>query len=477
MRVVILPVISFPRVWSESEWLMYEKMARTWVERNPDAFVYFVTPDTPDKLPEHPRIRWIVEKWYDSFYDKVAMAGGTFLDLFNPRIGKYQVDAIVTSRTVASTQIARMLWDPRCGEDMMPLFTRELKAVDYGKAHQTLNDLEIVGRSLGYVFSYPIFDTAVDMGVAKDAALRYIQPFYVKKTFDRAFVNPCGIGVRDIDEHTKDVKKHEKFTCFFGGRLNWGSKRAPITLGFMDRFFAFGRDVRVIASSPSGESMKTEAFTKKFASLELFPYMPTQDFWRKAKECHVFVSFSKIEGFTVGVVEMLYMGLIGLLPKSDWVKGLLMERYDDYPFKHGDETECLAIMRYVYENYEKACAQVAWLPEFIRERYNCFETNQREYEYMKTIVGKTRQSYLWSPENTRLMEATVAALGDTFSMQDAWEKLVEISRGYSKTGPARRGQMSRYTFHKWLLSHGYSDTCQEEFPTYVRLAEQRAEAG
>jgi hypothetical protein len=401
--------------------------------------------------------------WYDNevtFQDHVLRS-------FNPRIGKYQIDCVTTSKTAAALQLQRLLYDHRCGEDMIPVFTHELKVVAEGFAHQTVNDLEVTSRLMSYWATYPIFDTELERGYAIKESMKYLQPMLAKKIMDKSKVFPCGLSCREIDAAVKDVPKHEKFTAFFGGRLNFGSKRAVVSLELMENFFAFGRDVKIIASTPSSTTAK--AFAGKFSALELFDRVPTWEFWKKAAACHTFISFSRMEGFTVGVVEMLYMGLIGVLPNTHWVKGLLLDRFDDYPFKHRNETEALACLRYIYENLEEAKKKIAWVPDFIRERYDAWKVNQAEYKYMQSVVEGTRRNYLWSPGNVDLMQQTSAAMPGAFTLDEFWAVMLEKSEAY-RDGTPVRGKLSKWAVRQWLMHNGYRDTYASAEPAFEKVS-------
>lgn len=473
MRIAVTPLVGMSGIWSESGWLMHWLLVKVWHELIPDAFMYVMVPDGEDKekLPSLPRVKYIFEKRESVWYDNEVTFTPEFMRAFNPRYGKWPIDCLTTSKTSAALQCARMLWDYRCSEGMIPVFNHELKVVASGKAHQIVNDSEVVSRLMGYWKSWPIFNSEMEKQDAIIETSKFLTATLTKSVMGKAQVFSCGVSCRELDAAIKDVPKNDKFSAIFAGRLNWGSKRAPLSMELLDNFFAFGRDVRVIVSTPS--SMKpTWDLAKEYPSLEIDGRVPTWEFWKKAAGCHAFVSFSQVEGFTVGVMEMLYMGILGVLPRRPWLKGLLLDKFDDYPFLHSNETEALACLRYIYENYEEAKKKVAWVPDFVRERYDAWKTAVDEYHYMQDVVKKTNVGFLWSPSNVELIQKTAQALGDTFNLDDFWQTMIKDSPVLKRLGTDDhspvRGQPSRWSAWKWLLAHGYRDTCQTEVPVLVK---------
>lgn len=465
MRIVVVPTITTPNLESESEFLLWMRFLKILVARHEDLFFYMIVPDLPFKYDETmPRIKWIREPWINVYYDKVGDPSATFMNMFSPRIGKYLCDAVITARTAAAVPMARNLWDYRCKE-MIPVFVKEEKVVEPGKAHQTVKEIEVIARSLGYVFGYTLFDSEMERSIAMRVATQYLRPNVAERVFKRSAAIPPGIDCTHIDEVTKDIKKTEKFSVFFGGRLNEGSKRAEDALSIMEKFFSFGRDIEVVVS--------TSSTPKDYVTscMEFHGRQSQMDFWRHASKTHAWVSCSRVEGFTIGVTEQLYMGGVGILPRLFWVEGILKEKFKDYPFLYDNFTEAATILRWVHENQEEAKKRIAWVRPFIRERYDVWNCAEEQYTWMKKVMAGMRQNYLWSPGNVELMTQTLNQLGDRFSMSEFWDAMVDNSRSLKKGKyEPKLGQLTKYAVYQWLKARGLRDECTIDEPVFVKVA-------
>jgi hypothetical protein len=464
LRIVLLPAIGHRFLWGESDFLLYYHMVESWLAQHPDLFVYFVVPDSPAELPDLPRVRWLSERWTEAYYDKVACVGGTFLELFNPRRGKFVADAVLTSRTISAIQIARVLWDFRHPDLTIPVFVHEPKAVGFEDAHQVVMDLEVAARVMGYAFSYPIFDTEKEKTVALGAARHYLQPAWALRVIERSLVNPCGVPCDEIDERTKGLQPNADFTVLFGGRINTQSKKIDTVVEVMESFFASGRKVRLEVLSPN--SGKLKGFLRYNSVVKFRPRTDYREFWQRAKQAQVFLSFSEVEGFTVGVLEQLYMGLVGILPRKPWVKAILKDKYESYPFLHDGEKSARELLERVYTDYAGARASIGWLPGWIREQYDCRTVNEVEYQH---IVRNSNHDYsILSKGNVGLIRQSLDKLGDRFTLDDIWRVLLGEA-SYRSTEPPNKGQLSRFFIYRWLCRNGFVDTVESDVPTFRRI--------
>jgi len=450
MRICILPIFSISNLAGASELL---HLSPQFFKRLDGLYFYHCIPKRLERyIPEKlDNVKYIIyndeEQW--NYYDQVGGVGASFLSLFNERIGKYPIDCVWSTRTALAASLSRMLWDSRTPEPSIPMFIEEFKACDYGKTHNIVNDLELAARSLGYVFGYGIFNTPVEKEIGISAAMRYLAPSMVKKIDENSRVIGDNVDIAKVERAKKKAKLKDKFTLFFGGRLN-EAKRAKKLVEIYDRFFRFGRDVNVLITSPRAESgnyWQRKDTVKRFPEVEFKFNIDSEEFLKEACSSHVIISTSKHEGFTVGVLEMMCSGAVMLLPNEYWVKGLLLDFYDKYPFIYKDFVHAQAMLREVYDNYEEARKKMK--PEMIAKRW----FKDKNVELLELTAKEVKGGDCGEP-------------GKQVSLDDFYNKLVELSDNYRSTEAPTRGKMSRFVVYKWLSSK-YKDLCQNEIPEFI----------
>jgi hypothetical protein len=477
-RLAILPITSFRHLKGESEIVMFTNQIRDWVHKHPDTWVYMILPeDCRDQGWEGTQFPRTTVLWIDRlglYYDKLTDLPATFLEAFNLRIGKYQIDALITSRRATVIGMARELWDHRM-KTSIPIFVDESMTVERGKTPSAVSDLEMMAASLGYAYGFPIFDTEDQLINARSAARHFLSGAGALKVLEKAVIIPCGFEPDRTDRALAgvDITKNDRFTCFFGGRLNRGSKRADIMLREYDSFFKFGRDVDVTVCSPKDEGWILEMIEKDYPEIQVLVQTPSDEFKQRAAKAHVFLNTSAHEGFSVGFCEMMYMtkyGTVLIAPRLPWVKGMFKEKFEEYPFLYEDFEQARVMLRWVHENYDEAVAKTKWLGDWVRDQYDALVTNEEHWQHYDQTIGRELSPELirglMSPSNQELTLATLDKMGTEFSIEEFYAQMIEDSRAMKEE--PRRGQTTKWAIRRWLMQEGKAVDTYDSAETRMR---------
>ena len=289
-----------------------------------------------------------------------------------------------------------------------------------------------------------------------------------KKIEKESWILPRGIDFDVIDRVGERVgsSKNDKFTLFFGGRLN-SLKRAEQLMWTYDNFFAAGRDVRIVLTSPIIGSYKKNIPPE----IEIKVGMKTEEFLEECYKAHVLLASSRIEGFTVGLLEQMYTGIVTILPDLEWAKVLMKDRWKDYPFKYRSFSEAYGWIRWVYQHYEEAKKKVEWVPGWLKEQYSeeaCkLKMHDMVFDYVK--------SNFWPPEllgrrktnrNRELVHQYVARMPEVFGMEDLMKAIAKGKDNSYKIQDfvnTLRGKMNAWDMYSYLsFSDLVEDTGERE---------------
>ena len=474
LRVAILPLPGFAFLPSETEFLMFRQFARD-IRDLYGAFTYMVLPKFgAEQVSPEPGIRYLWEGPLNIFQDGIVDSPTTFLTTFNPRDGKYPVDIAISSRGAFGAILQRSLREARGGM-RIPLVLDESMPVDFGwKANPMIDWTELASRCISYsMVSHVFFDTEREKSVAMSGCRRVIASNLLKDIGKNMTALPYGFSSEFVDETVKGVKKKDKFTLFIGARLNLDKQWRDIIDAY-NRFYSFGHDVNIQICSPSNAKNAERELVKTNAAISIFTECPQPDFLREAASSHVVLNTSKIEGFSVGIVQQLYIGLIMLLPRLDWVKGLLKEKYDDYPFLYddGEMEQAQSLMLEIFEDYEGSKKKILWLPAWLKKNYDSKSVCiPQMYQKLQSLAkDDVKFDRFWSPQTVRIFKKVADAMPSPFKFEDYLDALTSTSQMLPKRLECPRlGRPSRWSVWTWLKGHGYRDTCKTEMPVFERM--------
>lgn len=475
MRIAVIPNLTFTNLEGESEFLMLRQIVRDIVKQYPSSFfAYFVIPSW-SKLEKRnePNVKYLVDEYDDylCFHDRIAAVPMKFREWFNMRNGKYMVDAVYTTRTAAVPMIGKQIRDFR-NSAYVPIFIDENMSLDKTTMYFKYDE-DLIARTLGYfVAEHSFFDTDFEKERAIRAARRYLSGWAVNKMLERVSVIPCGINVERIQKLVSGVKKSKKFRVLCGNRLN-ESKRPEQMLRLYNQFFSFGRDVEIVITSPkAGKFFEREGVKRDSKHIVFLKNLSSDEFVKQVAMSHVVIETTQFGGFSLGLSEVIVAGAVVILPRLKWIKVLLGDLWEEYPFIYRNFDEAAMMLRYVYENYDEACRKAEKLRQFWIESYNSRKRSLQVFGVIRETVERigVNKSNLWSKRNIELIRRSAEELGDEFSFGDILKKIIELGELYRKDDFEQplRGRLSKWAVYKWLCMNGWRDNCVSEEPYFVR---------
>lgn len=471
MRILVFPQYTISNLRGASELLDFKDLMDEMFRGGEEVFFYFYVPMRLQK--DLPGLKQTHVLWFESpgtsYYDQEVEVPSDFLQLFNERLGKYPIDAVWTNRTQLSIILSRMLWDFRCRQNTVPVFIEVFGSADRGKSQLTTVDLELVTRSLGYAYGHAVFDTAVEREVALDAARHFLKPSVIEQIMEKSVVIPHNIPAARIDAiKQKAERKSKRFKVFFGGRLN-SAKRARQLLKIYDMFYAFGRDIDIVVTSPRAESPIGEDYKKLYQAIRFVYNCPFETFIGEVVTSDVVLSLSKDEGLTLGVLQMMYAGPVVLLPTLYWVRGLLKEQYESYPFLYKNLDEARMLLRYVHLNLDKCQKRMEKVRQWVKKAYGS-ENNfgKARLDFMRSIISENEKFLTSITGCADLLKETLGVMGVAFTLDEFYFQMIERSRAFRQTRTPTRGMPSKYRIYKWLISQGLRDNCKKEVAEFEK---------
>jgi glycosyltransferase involved in cell wall biosynthesis len=338
-------------VWRESDFIVYFQLAKEW----PDVFVY-IPVNSEAEIPKEyklPNVGYLqVGRWFP-FGASQALISDELYGLFNPINGKYQVDAIITSKTVAASLMKRLYW--LTGTVSVPVLILEPKAAGLGFTHDEETEVDLKLRSLSYSECPTFFATKREKEMAVGEARRHLVSSGVEKVIRNGVVRSQGIPAQYVANVCKKVEKFSNFSLLFAARFN-SNKRWQDVMDVFEDYKKSNRDVELHAVGPKPPDL----LFSRYKSVKVHASLPYPEYVEMLNRCHVSVSMSDEEGFAAGWAEQICTGNPVLLPDKPWAHALTYTGGDSYPFLYKSKTELLALIKWCQQNYGKA--RVMMLP-------------------------------------------------------------------------------------------------------------------
>ena len=306
-----------------------------------------------------PNVRYIYLDHWHPYSAAQGYIGSELYALFNPVNGKYQVDAVITSKNVIAANIKRMF---KMSEALnIPVFIAE-----YWVQTPISNDnsVETKLRAVSWSECRTFFPTAREKGFAITEARRYLSASSTQSIMDTGLIRSQGVPCELVQSIALDpeVSKFDKFTMLFAARFN-SNKRWKEVLGAYEDIFRMGLDVEIKSVYPNSSATRRDL--DKFEKVQYLEPLPYMDYLKLMNQCHVSVSMSEDEGFSFGLSEQFCTGNPLLLPNLSWAYALVGK---DYPFFYSSQSELLALLKYCFENYDEARKMVAPIvADFVEE--------------------------------------------------------------------------------------------------------------
>ena len=462
MRIVLFPVISSRFVPAAPSINFVRAFVHRVLDVDPEAVFYLVLPDeTVDKSGWQygeeihlPRTHIVKVPMYRSQFDDLHLMTREFWELFNERVGGLWFDAILNERPALAGPLLRLSSFHIESKSRHPTVVNRNQIVlksDWFGSGAIDEMMETVGS-----WAVPtVYQSPHQMVEAHAMARRYLQPAQMRRLQDHSHVVPLGIDCDDVDatNMVERSQKHPQITINYSHKLFLEQKFIE-SLALMDSVFAGGRDVGlqiVTGSSPSKLSFLKDA--RRFRYMHTVGRASRQVFLREMAKAHLFVSNSVYEDFSATVVEMMYTGLIPVLPDRPWARYLVP---DGYPYLFRDSAEAQAMVRYVVDNHEQISLEwVSTIQEDIRARFDLKNIAVDLYELMRRYRAEDLEAQKVSGPMVEVVDQVWAELPDVFGIPEIAQLVRVHARNMDLEKEAESKSTSKFMFVDQLLRrHG-----------------------
>ena len=476
MRFLLIPHIGLHKIDSDSNFLLYLDLARFLASKGHYSFI--LMPKFASELlrdREERGIKYMVGNDAHGFYDDANVVDDRFMvEMFSKHGGKYITDVVITSKAAIIPYLQVLLSDYEHCKNI-PCFHIEPGVTDTEGHNYFEGDSRLMLVSAGYVYGTPVFLTDYERARAARLASKFFSPYRISQMMRKAIVTSVGVHCAVLDELIRDIPKRERFTLFYGGRLN-RTKRPERIIEVYDKFFSYGRDLDIVVTTGTRKSTFCKQWgeiTKGRPNINVRFQCPREEYLRIATSCHAFIVWSVSEAFPVGFWEQMYMGLIGLFPKTNWAVKQLPE---GYPWIFSSKTEAYAMLKEIYDDYPGAVSRTAWIRDYIRENHDAGAVYERILENA-IVQMNAKHTYRIGRGAKQLLEEVLEndMVGDEF-------RLIEVLKGMEKRGDTFKADLAErmrtmvtihyypnnYDVYRELLNMGYVDICQDEEPMFRR---------
>jgi len=477
MRIAIVPFSSLLQFDKNSMFLVFLDFAEWCFKNNKNVFFYWFIPHHAEgflknKLgdKENNKIiayEQITKNYYDSFY---TFDTKKFYLNFSRLGGKYPVDAVMTNSSAAIFLLQRLSSDiRRTTEYLVPVFcleptVKETRLIMSSQKYMFLDDYI---RAVGYTTGNPIFLTTEEMSYAAKFTKKYVSPSMIKRMLERSTVLPLVVRTDLIDKLRQEIpKRTDKKVLFWGGRMS-RVKRVDKIVKEYDYLFRFGRDLEIVITTSSLNERSYREVFKNAPEVRLLTGMGREDYLKEAVQAHILFLASETEGFPVGFFEQMYAGLLPILPDKKWARATMIE---GYPFFYRNRMEGAAMLRELYDNYEKY--EIEWsekIREYIRNNFNEDKVFGRLYEEIEKAIQPPKSYRLVAKNSFQLVEDSVKTFDQNrFSLEELIQRMRALSKTFNPASRTRNKSFSIYEIYRSVLELGYQDECKKEMPFFVK---------
>ncbi len=430
-------------------------------------FWYVVIPeryrDERLDFPSRVKVVFVTNECLD-YYTEIAHSHSEVVRLFNQQYGQYPVDAVLTERVVAGAIWQRLL-SRQAVRSPLPVTVWEPAVNDTLTISQ---ETELALRALTAVSCKYIVLNEEQVRLALHEYGRYLSGSMLKRFREQCRVLPQGCDVEVLDRALTD-EKFEKFTVMYGGRIA-AIKRVDLVVRIMEAFYSAGRDVRNLITTQTVGSPMIAEIQSKGPSVEIMTGVGRDDFHKMAARSHVFLCASREESEGIGLWEGLYLAGVGLFPDRPWVRALMPP---GFPYLFSDVAHAVAQLKSFYENYAAARVWTAKVRSHIREKLN----SRIQAEKHLAVIAEGVDNWKGPTEKSALYNA-VKGISEGFERRGtpvSWQEFAGAVKQAIKVHPFQRRVQNAmpgvYDYYRMFLGLGWQDTCEQEWPVFIRSQE------
>ena len=352
MRIAYLPMYSSPkniRTCSTLGWA--NVFFRTLIQENEDVFLYFGWPRGVEfTLPwfDHPRVELVLFDPEEDQYTESWNVDRAFFERFGSWKGTHPIDVLLTDKHACVPDFRRKTEYPTIHNRRVTVVNMQFDFTV--KQHEVSRNVESV-QSVGVSES--------DLMICRDervfeqiftTARKHLSSKRAAGLLDKKWVGGYAFDEELFHENYRpDKLKGPPFLVSWGYAMAGGNKPVEIFEG-VGQVIKEGRDLRMVVTTPSANGgnfheLLSQAFWGPFMTLDYA--LPRDKFYERLNQCHLFVNWTDVPGFSGSPLEQVAFGLLGIyhyVNRPPWVK-------DDYPFLFYGSGDLPAVIKDACDRY------------------------------------------------------------------------------------------------------------------------------
>jgi glycosyltransferase involved in cell wall biosynthesis len=327
LRLLVVPAVLIRNLSGDSYAYWMKNVIEQLVTKDSSKhWVYMLFPKDVDtslyeQLP-HVTILREDRKWLQSYYTEMSIVPEKLFELFSSGYGIYPIDVVLNLKIDVGLQISRIinvgLWE-EFGKGEIPVVNWEPRGVPKRIAsYHDIGEETLIQRAATLCSLRTMYSSKNDLRDDIDGSKDYLSYAMIKRIKDLATVLPSSVDWAGIDAAVQGVQKRSKFTVFYGGKMT-GQKRIKFILDVCSKLVASGADMEVLITSQTKGALKLPAVRARMKSgdwLKIRWGTGSQSYWKAGAESSVFFYAGLYDNFSIGVLEMAYLGIPCVLPRT-----------------------------------------------------------------------------------------------------------------------------------------------------------------
>lgn len=395
MRILFVPVFNYASaLGSDSIYLISGDWCRAVCEADPEISFFRVLPNPGlkdhfrrfayDYEPVHPRVHDVFTDMFTWYTMEESNNPWEFYRQFHPFFGDLAVDAVVCTSAAKMVHLKPLLTSVVDPKKFQRFFNFELLIRGHGSREvKDVTDNDTLLQATGELMAFNLFQSPMCQRMVTKAARKYVSASMSRRILEQSAMVYSGYDSGQA--YVDDEGRNEKFTLILRGRFS-PSKNADKVLALYNKFAA-RHDVRIVATTGGQSFTEIEGLLEQNKAIEFLRLKSKTEANAEMRKAHAFVFWSTHELFAGSVWEMFAAGLIGVIKRSDWLAGLLPDRY---PYVFETESEAYSMLVDIHENYEARRADLEWMITYVRAKF----------AYDRSVPASVRLLREWTDNGT-----------------------------------------------------------------------------
>lgn len=383
MRILICPSYEFPaNIEADSSYTFMSQFVDV-AATYEDVFVYWLLPSHVSFRDDVKHEKIVVPFQKDRDSNELLIPD---LSPFDPALSYRPVDVVLTNNAGKALYLANWFNLRAYGRKEIPMFVW-----DFSTKYKGCDEMPLIlwqnlaNHAMGYAVSHNVFFTPFSYDKALENVRRFCSSVMVKTFMEKSQCLLARVNSRRLFDSIDGLKKYDKFACYFGGRFT-ATKGAPEIIEQYDLLFRSGRNILIKITTDSSTTVSSALEGKGEA--EVFRGLRQADAWRIMTKCHVSIFWQSLKMGPAAPYEQILAGLVVLVRDTGHEVDLLPP---DYPFLFSTKMDCATMLRWVYDNYERASEMMVPAKQWVLENTDVIELLPKMIADMRLVLPAKRK--------------------------------------------------------------------------------------